>query len=107
MFQPGARVRAGKLKVGLGSAAAILALLAVVACAVAFCVRRKRAEKAQLRKQASAYSAWQDGTDGDEMQRSASGAADDGKLVSNPLRAASAHAYVTGSHAHDDPLPAS
>ena len=52
-----------------GAIAAVVAAAALAACALWFCLRRRKAkDSAELRKQASAYSSWHDGIDGDEMQ---------------------------------------
>ena len=82
---------------GIGIGVALLVLAA--AAGVAIFLKRRKADKEVLRKQASAYNDFQDGMDGDEMQRSAtvtSVGLDDSK---GAMQAASATAYVRDANA--------
>ena len=106
---------------GLSSAFASLAvLLAIVAaCICLACRRRRRADKAELKRQASAYSEWQNsssmpadpisGSAKGDWMHSASGTEPDiggssfGESVhARPASASRAHAYVFAADAADD-----
>jgi hypothetical protein len=91
--------RAGIDKKVSAAVGAIVTLLVVAAGVVAFFLfrRRKRAKAdAELKKQASAYAAWQDGLTGDEMQSTSTVPGGDAGQ-DGAMRAAAANAahYVT------------
>lgn len=84
---------------GIGIGVAALVLLGIAA--FFFLKKKKKTEAAVMRKQESVYDGFQDGLDGDEMQKSAAvhaSAADDGKAS---MRAATVSAYVRDANADD------
>ena len=48
--------------------AILVVAIAIAICVVLLCLRKRKKDREMLRRQASVYSSWHDGVDGDEMQ---------------------------------------
>jgi hypothetical protein len=91
-----------------GAVGGVIGAAAIAACVAVYCLKKKKKQEEVLRKQASAYSSWHDGVDGDEMQRSSvTGESLPYDTIGRKAglkgnTAAAASAYVAGATRADD-----